>query len=549
MIARRRILSGLAATSLAACEGTTGRILIDRARGVSPFAGFPGHYIDSDRVKNAMTALRPRPGTPSRPGPDAMDTNLNRHWLVEDARLVGQVRRVADRLLAQWPGNRPDAQIWILQTEEPVLDVSHAHDIFISLYWLNACPTEDALAFFIAHEFSHVILSHFDRESLFKGYEATLDIALQVAVLGASLATSRFNGQSVFGSVTQQGAGQFLLQALGGGAALSEVAETFLNPIWTRQQEFEADMLAVDLMARAGYSAAGVTQAIELLDAWAKQTDAARVRSADQMRSKIDADIARAAATQGISGALSAAFDGLVPMASAVFSDLRADLRALHPDIEARRENLFGYRNERYENAAFDLQPPRPATEFVATLKTPLVAPLLAIDRQLGDLKRARAPGAPILRAEQLVTQLERSPNRNLGPVRAATAGFRINQAPRRREARRQLNETLRSEVASLIAYEHAANGATADRDFVEAQRVLDLGQDRFGSDRWFVAPAIQVAQLRGDRQTATRLYESCVAKGSQPILKSCNEIYTAGPKRQAPGGSILDGLRQIMGG
>ncbi|TAD91941.1 MAG: hypothetical protein EAZ99_01025 [Alphaproteobacteria bacterium] len=549
MIHRRHVLAGLGAGSLAACEGTTGRVLLDRARGALPYTGFQDQYIRTERVANAIGAApRVRPGVTSRPVPDAMDANLEQHWVVQDSRLNAYVRRIADRILDQWPGPRPSVQVWILQTETARIDISQSHDVFLSLYWLNAVTTEDALAFLIAHEISHVLLNHFDRDSFFKGYEAVIDLSMQVALLGISLASGRGSGQGAVTAAAEQAAGQALLTSMGTGVALTELAETFMNPIWTRQQEFEADMLAVDLVAKAGYAAAGVNEAFTLLNNWAKESDESAVNKAAEMKAKIDAEVAEATAKRGPSGAFEMALQGLVPLAGAVLGELRTQLQAKHPDIEARQANAFGYRDNRYENTPFDLMASQPPAAYTSAMKNPLVTPLLRVDRELVLLKQASTAGTSPSQAERLITQAERTLSRNHAPVLAATASFRVRQPNRRREARRQLNDLLRNELAPAQIYDLATRAALADRDFNDAQRVVDLGQTRFGSDRWFLAPAIMIAQERGDTQAAQRLYAACGNKNSRPALESCNNVYRSGPKRQQPGRSILDDLRSVFG-
>ncbi|HSL69159.1 MAG TPA: M48 family metallopeptidase [Longimicrobiales bacterium] len=148
-----------------------------------------------------------------------------------DAALTARVRTVSQRLIPQTRAFRPDAPGWkwevnTLTTKEMNAYAMPGGKIMVYSGLVERLTLTDAeLAAVIGHEISHALREH-TRERVSRAY------AQQIALTGIAVAT---------------GAGQGTLDL-----ANSVAAVTFQLP-HSREQESEADIMGLELMARAGY--------------------------------------------------------------------------------------------------------------------------------------------------------------------------------------------------------------------------------------------------------------------------------------------------------
>jgi len=151
--------------------------------------------------------------------------------LNEDAALTVRVRAVAQRLIPATRAFRPDAPGWqweinTLNTKEMNAYAMPGGKIMVYSGLVDRLKLTDAeLAAVIGHEISHALREH-TRERVSRAY------AQQLALTGLAVAT---------------GAGQGTLDL-----ANTIASVTFQLP-HSREQESEADIMGLELMARAGY--------------------------------------------------------------------------------------------------------------------------------------------------------------------------------------------------------------------------------------------------------------------------------------------------------
>ncbi|WP_193731745.1 M48 family metallopeptidase [Komagataeibacter sp. FXV3] len=204
--------------------------------------------VDAVAKDNTPLITRIQPRT-SYPGSMALQDLLrpaSTHptGIIIDPQVSNYPQSIIDRLLTHWDGVKPKVQVFLVPTEDFTSDVSEAGAIFINAGLIQYfhdnrdIQSEDALAFVLAHELSHVLLGHTvaqQRNTNIKNY--------------ASAAVKW--GTLIGGAVSHAGsvAGEALVSNMGAKA----LADTALFPSWSRGQETEADTLAIDLMARSGY--------------------------------------------------------------------------------------------------------------------------------------------------------------------------------------------------------------------------------------------------------------------------------------------------------
>jgi len=208
-------------------------------------------------------AVRGTPAAPPGPVDSALrDFLLSEHGVLEDNALSGHCRRVLGRLLAAWPGTPPAIAVWIVPKPNFTAEASRDGAIMLTtgtfdhLLRQPELQSEDVLAFILAHEAAHVLLGHARDRS------GTQDMMHRVSGL-------LFVGTSIAGRMTGAGAdaARIAQHVLIGNQLGMETLDATLFPGWNRAQEYQADALACDLMARAGYSLQAVPQVIAVLEA------------------------------------------------------------------------------------------------------------------------------------------------------------------------------------------------------------------------------------------------------------------------------------------
>jgi len=146
--------------------------------------------------------------------------------------LTGRVRRVAQRIIPGTAAFRPDAPQWqweinTLQTDELNAYAMPGGKIMVYSGLVEKLNLTDAeLAAVIGHEISHALREH-TRERVSRAY------AQQLALAGVAV-------------VTGAGAGALDLA--------NQVASVTFQLPHSREQEAEADVMGLELMARAGYN-------------------------------------------------------------------------------------------------------------------------------------------------------------------------------------------------------------------------------------------------------------------------------------------------------
>jgi len=139
------------------------------------------------------------------------------------------VRCVADAITAVVPGNRQSWQVTLFRDDSANAFALPGGKIGVNSGLLKVASNQDQLATVIGHEVAHVLARH-SGERL--SNQAVVDTGLQAA-------------QAISGSMSP--AKQQLMGLLGVGAQVG-----VLLP-FSRTQESEADLLGLDLMARAGF--------------------------------------------------------------------------------------------------------------------------------------------------------------------------------------------------------------------------------------------------------------------------------------------------------
>lgn len=188
-------------------------------------------------------------------------------------------------------------------------------NVYLAMGWLPFLSDEDEVAAILAHELSHVLLTHHSADILVGMRKRAqsmheLGLAARTAV-DRSAASARSDQKAL--TVSQ---------------LVSEVSDKAVMPAWGRRQERDADLLGVDLLVRAGYSPVAMASMLEKYRAWEQKT-----KEAD------DAywERARQTAASDIGAALKMSLDRFL-----------GELSASHPDTGQRLDDVAAYVDRHY---------------------------------------------------------------------------------------------------------------------------------------------------------------------------------------------------------
>jgi Zn-dependent protease with chaperone function len=198
-------------------------------------------------------------------------------------------------------------------------------NIYVAMGWLPFLTSEDEVAAIIAHESSHVLLTHHSSDVLVgmrKRAQSMHELGLVAkTAVDKSPAAAKSDQKALY--VSQ---------------LVSEVSDKVAMPAWSRRQERDADFLGVDLLVRAGYSPVAMVSMLEKYRAWEQKT-----KEAD------DAywERARQVAANDVGAAFKMTLDRFI-----------AELSASHPDTGQRLEDVAGYLDRHYGDRSL----PEPTT-------------------------------------------------------------------------------------------------------------------------------------------------------------------------------------------
>jgi beta-barrel assembly-enhancing protease len=163
--------------------------------------------------------------------------------LVRDASVQGFASRVIERLAAQAPGERYPYQIKVVNASDVNAFALPGGFMYVNRGLLQVARSEGEVAGVLAHEMAHVALRHGTHQA-----SKTYATKAGVGILGGLLGLGR-GGSS----------GDRIVNAVG-GLGLNALFMKF-----SRDDEYQADLVGAQIMHRAGYDAREMARFFELL--------------------------------------------------------------------------------------------------------------------------------------------------------------------------------------------------------------------------------------------------------------------------------------------
>lgn len=175
----------------------------------------------------------------------------------------------------------------VVVTASPLLNATTSADgnIYIGIGFIRNLTTEDEIIALLSHEFAHAVFNHNSSDIVAKSQQNLINAANQVSSLSQMLGKI-----SPVGITQTSDVSKYMKYA-----DLSlQLSKTVALPAWQREQEKQADFLAIDIAQTMGYSySRGMKSFLELLRNEDEQERALRKAMEDEYSKKFGEEIAK----------------------------------------------------------------------------------------------------------------------------------------------------------------------------------------------------------------------------------------------------------------
>jgi Zn-dependent protease with chaperone function/Flp pilus assembly protein TadD len=164
---------------------------------------------------------------------------------------------ILDNILAQWDGTSVNIQIQVVHTQNFAPYADAYGMISIPIGALSNVESEDELALLIAHEASHILMRHHERQTVVDENKAGVEMFAKAVILANVAKDTKFgkkNGGKLLNYEPSAQGDKNISKAMVYNAVIQTISDSVWNTAWQRTQEEEADLLGFDLAMSAGYS-------------------------------------------------------------------------------------------------------------------------------------------------------------------------------------------------------------------------------------------------------------------------------------------------------
>jgi Zn-dependent protease with chaperone function len=505
-------------------SGDAGASIFDGLLGGPVYKSFFGKFIDSKTVKAAVET----------PPPAAGQGSANMMGFSGNGKLIGESiwdsipapqlkaygNGIVQRLLVGWNGPHPAIRLWV--TSNPGLEANStgSGDIYLARGWFSKCQNEDQIAAIIAHEMSHILLGHFQREEANEGRRRAVAGAATAAVTAFTLSDTRItaSGNQVnVGVADQKKLNENLQKTLLIKFAINEVSSFAFDAAWAREQEEEADLLGADLLYRAKYNVPQMTEALKLL----KEYEAQSEQQVDLLSDQYKTAMKDAAMTGNLDTMKQTGFTILLNEALSGADRLRDRLHRNHPDYDDRIQAMQGYIAREYDD---DIGGKPHTAELAAFRANKGTMAILDNHNSSFDAEGAMVK-SDFAKARSLAVRGASGLTADYPyPLRVmASAEQKSGNGGGGLKAMERAAESPDAAFNTLTAL----SGMYADaRNYARAHAALKTAAERFGSEEATYPNQITLALKEGKTDEAERILKICSAAKNEDLVAACHEAH-----------------------
>jgi len=373
---------------------------------------------------------------------------------------------------------------------------------------------QDAFAFIMAHELSHLILKHNDE--ITKQAKLKSEIATLSAVAGFTLlfAKSKYTRQgNTVNVLATQGASNAFLFSLAGGMYANRKVDTLIGPAWTRAQEDAADANGLKMMHAAGYDVSGSYGFMEKLTNGAAAYKAHEALFSQQVRSSA-LGVALLAGMLS-KGDIKTIGIGFLGAGIDAWMDERG--RETHHNTAERGARLreivrLSHYNDQAGKQLKQLALIRQERKALADLQ-----PMLEHAKREADLRDTMVLKTAADVAKGCTTPYGVNGERETCAVAFIALG-------RTREAKALVALVMADKRAPPRYFEELALAFAAVKDRAAAVSTLDSGSKLYADGR-FYPNRMTIQHDLGDADGARKSGQECEAKASAPFKDTCRQL------------------------
>lgn len=193
---------------------------------------------------------------------------------IRDKDLEAYANRIFDQLHKKAPYIHQKGKIYLLPSKQVNAKVHADGNIFINYGAFKQLNSESAFVALIAHEYAHLLLAHHETDEYIEYQKRAFRVKNKILSLKYALNKSLKSGQ--ISESDYHIKNDILHQVI-------IFSEGFLAPRWKHYQEYEADMLAYDLLRYTGYQTEGLGQLFEVLEEDEKNHEEEKKKNIEQL--------------------------------------------------------------------------------------------------------------------------------------------------------------------------------------------------------------------------------------------------------------------------
>lgn len=409
------------------------------------------------------------------------------------------------RLESNLPGAHPLLHVYLTPVRSFVAEGGPDGGIFISMGTVEAIGSDDAIAFILGHELAHVWLGHFAHRVGTRQWEHSLSVLAQAGLRLSGGKAPAATGVQALLQPTQRN----LIVTMGA----RDAADAVLFPSWARNQEMQADLVGVDLVAAAGYSPAGVDEVFDHLEAMDQARDAELARAGLATRTSEDRAIGQA---RDLKGVVDVGIKTLFARVGRGIGGVVQQARNEHGASSERHDRLAAYIDRYY--------PDVPATLRTASWQRAMSDP--DTTRRLRDYG-ALVQAEDAFYAGQLAVSVGLMRQIDQGPIaavpRAASLRARLVTAVGRTSLAQQiLISSLRQPDVPLDNYIQLIRLDLQSRQLPQADAAVHFANGMLGSPRELYPTDLQILRAQNNQIVLDFMLIRCTMVGDDMLSNDC---------------------------
>jgi len=451
---------------------------------------------------------------------------LLRNGIVKIPRLENRLNDLADYVVEQWPGDKPEVTVYLEPSDEINARAEPDGTIFIPLRILyemeeqldtgaSTVKLEDAVTALLAHEVSHILLRHHDGDHFKNVQKRAYGVVSTSINMAASL--DKLRQQIGSGQESEQ---EKLLRM----AVINYLSDWAANDIlatnWSREAEDEADLLAADLMHKAGYD----VNAFEILFNTLRAVEKGKFEKHEKARKKYGEAIEQAFHD----GSFQDMTQGGI---KAIYEDMKFEwnrnVASTHGGATGRWHEVSGYYIQTYELPGLEKNEVKLAGKPVGEILA------LKSSRRVYESHKA-AQDAVVYAGEGKTKEADKSVRQALARGGTHDPFIRLNLFKARREQGKPgkalanldyiLNKFNAQTKPTFEFYSEAVNTYLSRQKIDSAEKMMTMAMDDFGDLDYLLPMQLKLARSKEEKGKVLALMTRCNLTGENKLIKACRE-------------------------